>query len=148
MAVKELSDSLIPVAGDSLDALDALESPFLPVPRPVPALFPVWVASAMLDSDGFCEFVLAGSARFVGPQFYHTRGTELADRRDAAAFRTGSLVHALILIDYAGRRIALCYCGAPSIWSDVRRLVKAWDALRMQYGIRGFQTRLREAWKR
>lgn len=121
---------------------------FYPVPVPVPESFPVWVASAMLEPHAFAEFVLGGSVRFVGPQFFHTNGVEACARQDAATFKPGAIVYALLALDYSGRRIALCRGGRPVVWSEAKRAIGAWDALRTEYGIKGFRIRSMEAWKR
>lgn len=115
--------------------------------NPVSTDFPVWVASQVGDLEAFGHFVQGGHARQVGLQFFHYRpGYEVAPA-DFRSLREGLMLHALVALDYAARRIAAGVGRIPYAWLNPDLAVRDWDKLRRLAGIRGYEIPVSKVWK-
>lgn len=114
----------------------------------VPEAFPVWVASACCDADTFADFVKGGHAREVSPQFFTWREGMEASPAGSYRFKPGMVVHSLLAVDHAGRRIALSDGRTPVAWADVRKCIADWDLVRLAAGIKAFSVPYLEAWRK
>lgn len=125
MAATEVSRAIVPVSPD----------------------FPVWVASQCGDLEALADFVLGGHARSVGLQFFHYRPGAAVRPVDFHTFKDGLLVHALVAVDHAGRRVAAGEGDVPYGWTHPNRAVGVWDAVRRNASISGFVIPVLEGWK-
>lgn len=116
--------------------------------NPVSADFPVWVASHCGDLQGFAAFVKGGHARRVGLQFFSYRPGFDVTPVDFRTFKDGLMLHALVAVDHAGRRIAAGVGRVPYAWVSTKRAAGDWNNLRRDAAISDHQISLIQEWQR